>query len=182
MTLYGTGLMPALRSVFSPHGVIGPGAFVSCVIALYLAGLASQWLTTPDVMSRGGIWPVAAAQALLIWVWFALHARRLRDAGRPTGIAVGVSVLYALSIVLLVIVAAAFFGSSAADATGTSVSSALGVILLVSIVAILSGSPHYDFGSIIVATVTALAFVPLVLALAISVWAATRPSVQERAT
>ena len=41
---------------------------------------------------------VRGRQALLIWMWFALHAKRLRDAGRTIGLAVGAAVLYALSV------------------------------------------------------------------------------------
>ena len=38
-------------------------------------------------MARTGPWLFAAAQALLIWVWYVLHAKRLRDAGRSVGLA-----------------------------------------------------------------------------------------------
>ena len=79
---------------------------------------AAQWLTVPDVIARGGLWPFVIVQALLIWVWFALHAKRLRDAGRTIGLAVGVSLLYTLSVVLLLIVAAAFFTASASRSDG----------------------------------------------------------------
>ena len=40
-------------------------------------------------------------QVVLIWLWIVLHRRRLRDAGRPTGIAIGIAMIYALEVVLL---------------------------------------------------------------------------------
>ena len=36
-------------------------------------------------------------------MWFALHAKRLRDAGRPIGLAIAIAILYALAIVLLML-------------------------------------------------------------------------------
>ena len=81
--------MQALRFLFSPFGRLGPQAFVIAVIVVDAAGAASQWLTVLGVAARNGLWLFALAQAVLIWVWFALHAKRLRDAGRSTGLAVG---------------------------------------------------------------------------------------------
>src|ERR1700733_7995182 len=104
--------MEALRLVFSPSGRLGPLAFAYGAIAIYAAGAASQWLTLPDVLSRAGLWPFAAVQALLIWIWFVLHARRLHDAGRPAGLAAAAALLYALAVVLLLIVGASFFATS----------------------------------------------------------------------
>ena len=43
-------------------------------------------------------------QVALISVWIVLHQSRLRDAGRPTGVAIGIACLYALEIVLLILV------------------------------------------------------------------------------
>ena len=84
--------MQALRFLFSPSGRLGPQAFAVAVIAVYAAGAASQWLTVPGVIARNGLWPFVAAQAVLIWIWFTLHAKRLHDADRATGLAVGAAV------------------------------------------------------------------------------------------
>jgi hypothetical protein len=120
------------------------------------------------------------AQAVLIWVWFALHAKRLRDADRSTGLAAGAALLYALAVVLLLIVATAFFTTSPSAATGANPTGALGLILLLSIVASLAGSSSYDLGWFVVVILMALAFLPVVVAVAVTLWAATRPSAVER--
>jgi len=172
--------MQALRLLFSPSGRLPPRTFIIAAVAVYLAGAASHALTVPDVIARAGLWPFLAAQALLIWIWFALHAKRLHDAGRPAGLAVGVSVLYTLSVALLVIVAASFYGALAGQVPDASTASALGLILLISIIAILLGSPHYDLAWLMVAILLLIAFVPLVLAAVTTLWAATRPSGEER--
>ena len=86
--------MQALRLLFSPFGRLGPKAFVIAVIVVDAAGAASQWLTVLGATANNKLWLFAAVQALLIWVWFVLHAKRLRDAGRSIGLAVGAAVLY----------------------------------------------------------------------------------------
>src|SRR5580692_11893212 len=104
--------MQALSLLFSPNGRLRPQPFIYGALAVYALGAASQLLTRPDVMMRGGLWLFAASQAVLIWIWFALHAKRLRDADRAAGLAAGASLLYALAVVLLLIVATAFFTTS----------------------------------------------------------------------
>ena len=98
--------MHALRFLFSPSGRLRPQPFVFAAAGVYAAGVASHGLTTADVIARLGLWAFVAVQAVLVWIWFVLHAKRLRDAGRGAGLAAGVGLLYVLSIVLLVILAA----------------------------------------------------------------------------
>ena len=172
--------MQALRFLFSPSGRLGPQAFAVAVIVVYAAGAASQWLTVPGVVARNGLLPFVLAQAVLIWVWFALHAKRLRDADRPTGLAVGAALLYALSVVLLLIVATAFFSTSPSAMPGANPTGAVGLILLLSVIAALAGSASYDVGWFVVVILMALAFLPIIVAVAVTLWAATRPSVAER--
>lgn len=171
--------MQKLRLLFSPSGRLPPQAFIAFAAAVYLAGAASHLLTAPDVIARAGLWPFIVAQALLIWVWFVLHAKRLRDAGKGVGLAAAVCILYALSVALLIIIAASFYNALAGQVPDANTAGALGLILLVSIVAILIGAPHYDLAWLMVAILLAIAFVPIVLAVAVTVWAASRPSTEE---
>jgi len=69
--------MRTLRLLFSPSGRLGRQAFVFAAIGVYAAGVASQWLTAPGIITRGGIWPFAIVQVVLIWIWLALHAKRI---------------------------------------------------------------------------------------------------------
>ena len=171
--------MQLLRFLFSPNGVLRPRAFVLGALVVYAAGLASQWLTVPDFLMQAGLLPFALAQVLLIWVWYSLHAKRLRDAGRTAGLAAAISLLYALSIVLLLIVSAAFLYTPALADSDANTTSALGLILLVSILALLSSTPHYDFEVALIVGLTALGFLPIVVALIFTMWTATRPSKKE---
>ncbi len=169
--------MQALRSFLSPSGRLAPQPFIAAVLAVYAAGIGAQWLTMQGVLARAGIWPFAIVQAVLIWVWYVLHARRLHDADRPVDIAAGAAALYALSIVLLLIVAMNFFtpfaGSTEPDATA-----ALNIVLLVAVVAALSQMSGHDAGALILAVCVMLAFLPVIVAIAVTLWAATRPAMQ----
>jgi uncharacterized membrane protein YhaH (DUF805 family) len=167
--------MPALRVLFSPSGRLAPWPFMACAVAVYLGGVAAQALTLPDVLSRFGLWPFAIAQPVLIWLWFVVHAKRLHDAGSPVGLAIGASILYGLSVVLLLIIAAAFFAPSGDAIGGSNGTSALGLILLLAIVATLAGSSSYDLGWLMVLILLVLACLPLLIAMVVTLWAATRP-------
>jgi uncharacterized membrane protein YhaH (DUF805 family) len=171
--------MQALRFLFSSSGRLEPRAFVLAIVVVYAAGAASHLLTRPDVIAKAGLWLFVAAQALLVWAWFALHAKRLRDAGRPVGPAAGIALLYVLSLVLLIIVAASFF-NTAADISDANTKGALGLLLLASIIAALLGAPHYDVSWLIVTVLVVMAVAPLVVAVLFSLWVATRPSAAER--
>lgn len=92
------------RFAFSPGGPMAPRAFAIAIVAVYLAGFLSQVLLAEPLTVRFGLWPFVAVQAALLWMWFALHAMRLRDAGRDSATAAGVALLYGLAIVLLVLV------------------------------------------------------------------------------
>jgi hypothetical protein len=83
---------------------MAPRAFAVAIVAVYLAGFLSQVLLAEPLTVRFGLWPFVAVQATLLWMWFALHAMRLRDAGRDSATAAGVALLYGLAIVLLVLV------------------------------------------------------------------------------
>ena len=171
--------MQALRFLFSPSGRLGPQPFIIAAIAVYAAGAASQWLTMLGVISHSVLWLFALAQAVLVWVWFTLHAKRLHDAGRPIGLAVGAAILYVLAVALLLTLTTSFFAISPGSTTDANTIGALTLILLLEIMETLAAASSYDLGRAVVAILTVLAFLPAVVAVAVTVWAATRPSVRE---
>ena len=77
------------------------GSFVLAAITVYVLSLASQTLLSAPVVAQVGVAPFVLVQIALIWVWIVLHMRRLRDAGRPNGLVIGVALIYALEVVLL---------------------------------------------------------------------------------
>jgi hypothetical protein len=162
-------------TVISPAGRLRPQPFLAAIAAVYIAGALSHWLTVPDVTARVGLWAFAAAQAVLIWLWFVVHAKRLHDAGRREGLAIAVALLYVLSLVLLLLLAINFFTGSEAGSLGSaSATSALELVLLLYIVMTLAGPMQYDLTWIVVVILTLFAIVPVLIALFFSLWTATR--------
>jgi uncharacterized membrane protein YhaH (DUF805 family) len=172
--------MQTLHFLLSPSGRLRPRPFVLAVIVIYIAGGAAQWLTAPELFARLGLWPFGIVQAALIWLWFVLHAKRLHDAGHAASLAAGACVLYALGIVLLLVIGNSFLDKGPIEAWGAAGSSALGVLVLISIIGTLLNSTHYDVTWLFVAAFTVMALLPPIVALAVTVWAATRPSVAEQ--
>lgn len=170
-----SGMQP-LSSLLSPSGRLRPQAFLYGALAVYLFGAASHLLTTPDVIGRAGLWPFAAAQVVLVWAWFVLHAKRLHDAGRGSGLAVGVSILYVLSVVLVMFIADSFFNTTDGLMANAGATGALELILLLYVIVTLIGSPHYDLAWAMVVVLMLVGFAPIMVALIFTVWAARRPS------
>ena len=171
--------MLKLATFLSPQGRLRPQPFLTSIAVVYLVGVASHWLTFPVVTARVGLLPFAAAQALLTWLWFILHAKRLYDAARGYGLAVAVALLYLLSLVLLLILATNFLAGSESTLGNASATSALELILLLYIITTLAGSLHYDLTSIVVGILTLCAFAPILIALVFTLWTATRTSTQQ---
>ena len=47
--------MQSLGFLFSPGGRLKPQPFIYGAMAIYVAGVASHFLTSPDVITRGGV-------------------------------------------------------------------------------------------------------------------------------
>ena len=173
--------MRTLRLLFSPFGRLNRQVFALAAIGVYGAGMASQWLTTPGIMAQGGVWPFAIVQVVLIWIWFALHAKRLHDADRSAGIAGAAAILYLLAIALLLVLLGPLFADFSKEAHDPNATSALTLILFIWIVAILTGASDANFYWLGVLLLVAAAL-PIIFAVAVTLWAATCPSLQEQTT
>jgi uncharacterized membrane protein YhaH (DUF805 family) len=168
--------MQALSFLLSPSGRLKPQPFIYGAIGVYLFGAASHLLTTPDVLRRGGLWPFIAVQLLLVWIWFSLHAKRLHDAGRSSGLAVAIALLYLLSVVLLLIVADGFLTTANVPMGDANAAGALWLLLVLTVASALAGSAQYDLTWVIVAILALMAFAPIIAALVFSLWVARKPS------
>jgi uncharacterized membrane protein YhaH (DUF805 family) len=164
--------MSALGFLFSPAGRLEPRPFITGAIGVYLVGAASQLLTAANVAQRAGVLPFVAIQLVVPWIWFCLHSKRLHDAGRSSGLAVGVALLYLLSVVQVLIVPNGFFMPSSHLLGDANVGGEQLLILIVYVVSVLGGSGQYDLVPVVVIILIALTFLPIVLALAVTVWAA----------
>src|SRR5437870_7548996 len=111
-----SGAMDSLIRFWSASGRIPRAPFVIGAVLVYGLIAVSHLLLSPAVTARIGAAPFAGVQAALTWIWYALHAKRRRDAGGGTGAVAGLAVIYALSIVLLLLLAEILSGVSMSGA------------------------------------------------------------------
>jgi hypothetical protein len=146
------------------------GPFVLAVIVVYALSFVSQMLLSAPVTARRSV------QIALIWCWIVLHRRRLRDAGRPTGIVIGIAAIYALEVVLLTLL---IWIVSSPSGTSDFADSGAGIFHLFAIVyllGVMTGDPSLGALQVWLMGFAVVMFLPILIAIGFSLWAATRPS------
>jgi uncharacterized membrane protein YhaH (DUF805 family) len=152
-------------------GRLAPKPFALGVAAVYIAGIAAQALLVGEVTARAGLWPFIIAQLALIAVWLVLHVRRLRDAGQGPAAAIGVALIYALSIGLLLMLAVFLTHPGAVTPhAGESPASdaAAGTLRVIFLFNILF-TPDFGVFSIILKSLILIAFMPVAISVLFSV-------------
>jgi uncharacterized membrane protein YhaH (DUF805 family) len=175
-----TGMSPTASPSSSPRLARGP--FAAAAIGIYALSFASQVLLSPPVTGRMSVLPFVVAQAVLIGIWIVLHQRRLRDAGRPGGTAIGVAMVYALEIVLLTLLVWLMLSAVPADGGGAgSEATILNLFVILYFLSLLTGDPSLGALQVWVMGFVVLMVLPVLIALGFSLWAGTRPSVMQSA-
>jgi uncharacterized membrane protein YhaH (DUF805 family) len=171
--------MNSLPTILSSSGRLAPKPFALGAVAVYAASFLSQFLLAAPVTARASVIPFLAVQIVIAWAWYALHVRRLRDAGRPTGSAIALTILYALAVVLLLLV------MLATDAPGqptgpeaTPYASVFQIFLLLFLIGMILGDPNLGMFGYVILGVIALVMLPIVIAIVFTFWVGTRPSVR----
>lgn len=156
---------------------IKPGPFAVSALVIYVLSFISQMLLSVPVTSRLSVMPFVLAQVVLIGLWIVLHRRRLIDAGRPSGTAIGIAMVYALEVTLLVILVVFMISLSAPENAGASASNTLLSLFVIFYLLALFGD-HAGFGvlQLWLMGLAAVMLLPVVIAVCFSIWAATRPS------
>jgi uncharacterized membrane protein YhaH (DUF805 family) len=171
--------MELLSLFLSTGGRIARKPFAIAVIIVYVASFGARALLAAPVMAQAGIAPFVLVQALIIWTWYTLHAKRLRDAQRSIASAIGIAIVYAFAIALVAVIAALLVPTPAAAPDAPATSAGLGDLLLVLLLlALLSGQPHLGFFGYILMIAAVLVLAPLVTALVFSIWVGTRRTVE----
>lgn len=159
----------------STSGRLRRGPFALAAALVYLLGFLSQGLLSAEVIGAAGYLPFALAQAVLTGVWYVVHARRLRDAGRARGLALGIAALYALAMVLLLLVMVALTPSSPSDKGGM-----VAPFAILYVIAMMFAEPQINALGLYVIGLLAVILAPMLIAVAFSIWAAARPSAGAR--
>ena len=155
----------------SSEGRLGRRHFWLALGAVYLASFASHWLLTGTVTARSGVWPFAFVQAGILWAWTVVHIKRLRDAGRPAAGAIGVAILYGLSLGLLLLVAVFLVGGEPPESPAAS---AFGFVLLLAILGVLF-SPDFGVFTAILKMLVLIACLPVFISAVFSLYTGLRP-------
>lgn len=151
------------------------GPFVLAVLGIYAASLISQALLTAPVTARMSVAPFLLAQIVLTWIWIVLHRRRLRDAGRPTGIVIGIAMIYALEVILMALLIAVLTSATRDDAnSGAAIFHLYAVIYLL---ASITGESNLAGVQLWLTGFVVVMLLPILIAAVFSLWTATRPSV-----
>jgi uncharacterized membrane protein YhaH (DUF805 family) len=149
--------------------------FIVAVVVVYALSFVSQMLLSAPVTGRLSVVPFVLVQIVLIAVWIVLHRRRLHDAGRPGGIAIGIAMIYALEMVLLTLL---IWIVSAPAGTSNFADEGAGVFHLFAflyLLGVLSGDSNLGALQIWLMGFAVVMFLPILIAMCFSVWAATRP-------
>lgn len=174
--------MKPISLFFSPLGRMTPRPFAIAVVVVYVVSFCSQALLALPGTGQFGVLAFGLAQAIVTWAWFALHAKRLRDAGDNAAFALAFAILYALAMVLLLlfieIIAGSTSGATRNDYGAGGVMSLVAVIL---VIASFAGDASLGAFYYFMLAFLALILIPILLALVVSVWAATRPTAQDAA-
>ena len=155
------------------------GPFVFAVLAVYALSFVSQMLLSAPVTARMSVVPFVLVQMVLIAVWIVLHRRRLHDAGRPTGIVIGVALVYALEVVLLTLLIWLLASTGNTSAGSDFAGSGGGIFHLFAILyllGVMTGDPGLGALQIWLMGFAVVMVLPILIAIGFSLWAATRPS------
>ena len=146
------------------------------VTAVYAASFVSQMLLSAPVTARMSVVPFVAVQAVLIWLWIVLHRRRLRDAGRPSGIAIGIAMIYVLEVVLLALLIGVLTSSSAQTGDPESSAGVFHLFAIIYLIGMMSGESSLGALQFWLMGLAVVMFLPVLISIAFSIWTATRPS------
>jgi hypothetical protein len=161
----------------STQGRLAPKPFALGAAGVYLAGVAAHGLLSGAVMEHAGVWPFIAAQAVLIWLWLVLHVRRLRDAGEGPSAAIGVALVYALSLGLILTLVAFFSSADAGGVPGAPPVGAAATPLALFLLAVVV-SPDIGLFTTILKGLILIAFLPSAISLIFSIRTGLRGTVR----
>lgn len=168
--------MDWLRILFSKNGTLPPKPFWFAAVGVYLAGPLSQSMLSRTMVDTASIIPFAAFSCGTLWVWYAIHAKRLSDAGRKRWPAIVIFWFLALMLLIVLSMTAIFLALETKDAEGAPASSVLGLYVLLAMFGVLFGVfDPTGFAPFIIGLFLVM-LGPAVLSIAFSIWAGTRPS------
>jgi uncharacterized membrane protein YhaH (DUF805 family) len=160
-----------------PSGDLKQGPYLRSLVALLIGAILSHMLTAPLVTAQLGLVPFAVTQLALLWWWFALIVKRLRDAERSFLGVTAVALIDLFALLLLAVMLMLQFSDTSAGAAAPYLPASLSLLIypFVFLFNFLTG-PVANTQDLQVALLALFVVAPLLLTIFYSLWAAAQPS------
>ena len=160
-----------------PSGDLDQGPYTRALAGLLIGAILSNMLSAPAVTASFGIWPFVVTQLALLWFWFALTAKRLRNAERSVLGVTAVALIALIAIVLLAVVLVLQASDLDAGAAAPWIPASIGTLIypFVFLFNLVSG-PSANAQDLTIAVLATFTVAPLLLMSWYSAWAAMQPS------
>jgi uncharacterized membrane protein YhaH (DUF805 family) len=160
-----------------PSGDLDQGPYARALIGLAIGAVLSNMLSAPAISDTFGLWPFAVTQLALLWLWFALTARRLRSAERSVLGVTAVTLIAAIAVILLTIMLLLQYTDLESGHAVPWVPASIGTLIypFVFLFNVMARPPAAS-QDVTVAALSAFTVAPLLLMIWYSVWAALQPA------
>lgn len=160
-----------------PSGDLEQGPYFRSLIALAIGATLSHVLTAQVVTAQIGLLPFVVSQLALIWWWYALMVKRLRNAERSFLGATAVGLIDLIAILLLYVLLVLQFTDAGGGATGRYIPASVSLLIypFVFLFNVATG-PRANPQDLQVALLALAVLAPLLLTIFYSLWAAAQPS------
>jgi uncharacterized membrane protein YhaH (DUF805 family) len=160
-----------------PSGDIEQGPYARALFGLVIGAVLSNMLSAPVVTATFGFWPFVVTQLALLWFWFALTAKRLRNAERSVLGVTAVALIALIAIVLLAVMLVLQYSDPGATVAGPYLPASLGILIYPFVFLFnLATGPSANPQDATIAVLSAFTVAPLLLMTWYSAWAALQPS------
>jgi uncharacterized membrane protein YhaH (DUF805 family) len=160
-----------------PSGDLKQGPYLRSLVALLIGAILSHMLTAPLVTAQLGLVPFVVTQLALLWWWFALIVKRLRDAERSFLGVTAVALIDLFALLLLAVMLVLQFSDTSAGAAAPYLPASLSLLIypFVFLFNLVTG-PVANTQDLQVALLALFVLAPLLLTIFYSLWAAAQPS------
>ena len=160
-----------------PSGDLEQGPYARALVGLLIGAVLSNMLSAPVVTASFGIWPFVVTQFALLWFWFALTAKRLRNAERSVLGVTAVAMIALIAVVLLAVMLALQASDLEAGSAAPFIPASIGTLIypFVFVHNLATGLPA-NGQDLTIAVLASFTVAPLLLMIWYSAWAALQPS------
>jgi uncharacterized membrane protein YhaH (DUF805 family) len=162
---------------FIPSGDLEQRPYFRSLIALAIGAVLSHMLTAPVVTAQLGILPFVITQLAILWWWYALIVKRMRNAERSFLGVTAVSLIDLFALLLLSVMLLLQFSDTSVGAAGPYIPASISLLIypFVFLFNVLTG-PAANPQDLQVALLALAVVAPLILTIFYSLWAAAQPS------